>query len=108
MKKLLTCMLALTLLVALALPARADVIWEPYEDKFYEDNQDQFTYAGNAAYANSPTGSLELCDKPNGKVIGTIPNGETIHILKLILQRMTEDCKIFCHFFDKIYEKMLT
>ena len=89
MKKLLTCLLALTLLVALALPVHADVIWEPFGDEFYEENREQFSFAEESAYANSPTGSLEIYDKPNGKVITTVPNGQIIYIQRVYTDKNT-------------------
>ena len=79
MKKLFCLLLTLALLLCLSTTAFADIIWEPFEG-FYADNQEYFTHAGYYAYANSPTGEVTLYDKPDGKQVGTIPNGETVYI----------------------------
>lgn len=81
MKKLLTTLLILTALAALAVPARADVIWEP-DNRFYNTHQDQCEYtAGRAYYANGKDGFVTLWDAPGGSSVAMqLENGERLYI----------------------------
>ncbi len=81
MKKLLTMLLALTTLLALAVPAWADVIWEP-NNRFYETHRDQCeSVPGRAYYANGKDGFVTLWDAPNGSTVAMqLENGETVHV----------------------------
>ena len=56
MKKGFTLILTLCMMLALASPVYADVIWEPYGDSFYEEHRGEFRLCEDYYYANSPTG----------------------------------------------------
>lgn len=80
MKRILTCFLTLTLLLALAVPAQADVVWEP-ENRFYETHRDECGYLGRRYYANGPEGYVTMWDAPNGSgVTAQYENGEKLWI----------------------------
>lgn len=83
MKRLLSLCLCLVLLLALVPAARADVIWEPYGDRFYESHQEDFSRHSEVYYCNSLYGSVEFYDKPNGTVIGSQKNGTVIGLTYL-------------------------
>lgn len=80
MKKALSLLMALVLLCALALPARADIIWEPFYDSFYEENHDRFNHAGYYVYTNGPDGGTQQFDIPGGEQIGTLANGFALYV----------------------------
>lgn len=76
MKKLLSFALALAALLALALPARADILWEPDND-FYQKHG--CLYVGRNYYANGPEGFVTLYDAPGGSFVeGQYRNGVSL------------------------------
>lgn len=80
MRRILTCFLTLTLLLALAAPARADMLWEP-DNRFYEKHYGECDYLGRQYYANGPEGYITLWDAPNGSsVAAQYENGETLWV----------------------------
>ncbi|MBP3319112.1 MAG: cell wall anchor protein, partial [Ruminiclostridium sp.] len=60
MKKLLALALSLCLLTALSAPAHADVIWEPYDDDFWEEHKGEMVYHNRGYLANGPDGFVTL------------------------------------------------
>lgn len=80
MKRALTCLLTLTLLLALTLPARADMLWEP-NNRFYEKHSEECSYLGRSYCANGPEGYITLWDAPNGSsVAAQYENGEKLWV----------------------------
>jgi len=81
MKRLLTCLLTLMLLLALAAPARADVIWEP-NNTFYKTHQNQCrNVPGRAYYTNGEEGFVTLWTAPGGSTVAwQLENGEKLYI----------------------------
>lgn len=69
MKRFLTGLLALALLLPLTVPARADLIWEPRDNQFYEDHRDQCEYVNRGYFANGKEGFVTLWDAPGGGVV---------------------------------------
>lgn len=80
MKKGFTLILTLCMMLALASPVYADVIWEPYGDSFYEEHRGEFRLCEDYYYANSPTGSVYQYDRPGGEKGEAIPNGTAVNI----------------------------
>lgn len=80
MKKFVVLVLALCLMTALAVPASADVLWEPMGDRFYGEHSEEFSLNQHLCYANSPTGKVTAYDKPGGKALETIDNGESFYV----------------------------
>ncbi len=79
-KRVVTSLLALALLLALAPAARADVLWEP-DNGFYERHSDQCTYVGRGYLANGPDGFVTLWNAPNGsEVEAQYENGEALWV----------------------------
>ena len=75
MRRLLTGCWALALLLSLAAPARADVLWEP-NNSFYERHADECQYLGRSFYANGAEGYITLWDAPGGYLVkGQFSNG---------------------------------
>ena len=76
MKKLiLFCMLA-ALLLALAAPASADVIWEPVDNAFFQKHREDFQVHQTSYYVNDPSGVCTLYRSPGGAEGGTLENGQ--------------------------------
>lgn len=81
MKRLLTCALTLAALLALIAPARADLLWEPYGNQFYETHGSGCKYVGRSYYANGEEGFVTLWDAPNGYMVeGQYQNGFTMSV----------------------------
>ncbi len=79
-KRLLALALALLVMAALPLSARADVIFTP-DDDFYEDHYDEMDYVNSGYIANGPGGALTLYESPeNSMVKGTAENGEGVYV----------------------------
>ena len=75
MRRLLTGCWVLALLLSLAAPARADVLWEP-NNRFYERHADECQYLGRSFYANGAEGYITLWDAPGGYLVkGQFSNG---------------------------------
>ncbi len=84
MKRKMTLILAVLLLFALAVPALADVIAEPWGNDFFHDHRKEATLEGRYYYANGPQGFVTLYREPEGKRIATLANGEAYFIQFLI------------------------
>ncbi len=75
MKKPVFAIVCLLLLCALAVPAAADVIWEP-DDDFYYDHWDECVYSDSFYTAAEDT---TIWDSPqNRQPIGTVPAETTV------------------------------
>ena len=79
MKRKMTLLLALVLCLALAVPALADVIWEPESD-FYETHFDECYYENRTYVAAGEEGIVRAFDVPLGKLTAEFPNGEEFRI----------------------------
>lgn len=78
MKKFLSLACALAALLALAAPARADLLWEP-DNRFYRDHP--CTYVDRSFYANGPDGFVTLWDEPEGSgVEAQYENGARLRV----------------------------
>ena len=56
--------LAVLMALTLAMPAFADVMWEPYGNNFYEAHRDECQYENRTYLANGPEGYLTLRQRP--------------------------------------------
>lgn len=64
-----------------ALSVKADVIWEPYHDDFYDENRMHCDYVNRTFTANGPEGEVFLYESPeNPTVVATWENGFTAYI----------------------------
>lgn len=81
MKKLFClCLVALLLLVNLP-TVRADVIFEPLDDEFYDEHRDECDYHDRSYIANGPNGDITIYESPiSDRVVKTVKNGETLWI----------------------------
>lgn len=64
-RKLIALLTAMLLTVALATPAFADLIWEPYGDAFYERHRDEITYHDRAYITNGAEGYVTVRTSPD-------------------------------------------
>lgn len=81
MKRILTCALALLLLLTLAAPAFADVMWEPDDNAFFEKHRRDCTYEDRSYYANGKDGFVTLLDAPGGSIVrAQYGNGEILWV----------------------------
>ena len=74
MKKLISFLLTSAAMLSLAMPAAADLIWEP-EDSFYEKHRDECTYENRRYELAGYDGSVTLWSAPNGTAQRELPNG---------------------------------
>ena len=84
MKRKMTLLLAVLLLFALAVPALADAIAEPWGDDFYRAHREEVKAEHRYYYTNGPQGFVTLYREPEGKRIATLANGEAYFIQFLI------------------------
>lgn len=81
MKRLLTAVLTLVMLLTLAVPAFADMLWEPRSNQFYDSHWRQCEYEGRGYYANGKDGFVTAWEAPNGSfVIDQYENGEKLWV----------------------------
>ncbi len=79
-KRLIISFLVVLMLFTLALPAAADVIWEP-DNEFFEEHRRECTYNNRDYIANSDKGYVYLFKDPLTDVsVGAYSNGEAVHI----------------------------
>ena len=80
-RKYVSLVLVLAALLALCATARADVLWSPRNDRFFEQHYDQCEYIGRQFYANGDEGFITLWDAPGGtRVVHQFQNGYTLWI----------------------------
>lgn len=82
MKKLISLICVLVLAVMLVpVGARADIIYEPWDDPFYEEHREECEYVSRTYTANGPNGDVTVYESPESdwkeKVIA---NGEKLWI----------------------------
>ena len=87
MRKVLSVFLTLLALLALCVPARADILWEPYGNIFYEKHFGSCDYIGRDYYANGAEGFVTLWDAPGGSAVQS-PFG---HLRALSRDQTTQD-----------------
>lgn len=73
--------LAVLMALTLAMPAFADVMWEPYGNNFYEAHRDECQYENRTYLANGPEGYLTLRESPQSSAeVINIVNGESVYV----------------------------
>lgn len=81
MKRILTCILVLMTVLALSMPAYADIMWEPSDNSFYDDHRDECKYEDRAYYANGQNGFVTMVSAPGGSMLkGQYENGEILWV----------------------------
>lgn len=81
MKKLFCLCLAALLLLANLPTVRADVIFEPMDDDFYEEHREECVYHDRSYTANGPNGDVTVYESPiSDRVIKTVDNGESLWV----------------------------
>lgn len=81
MRRFLTCILTLAALLALAAPARMDVLWEPIDNPFYDRHRKECSVEQRTYCANSPEGFVTAWDAPDGsQARGQYENGTNLWV----------------------------
>lgn len=81
MKRFLSLALTLLLLLALTVPASADMIIEP-ENRFFAQHRGEMTYVNRSYRVNSPTGFVTVWNAPDGSMVkGQFQNGFTMYVM---------------------------
>lgn len=81
MRRFFSGLWTLAMLLALTVPAYADLMWEPSGDRFYESHRDQCEYNTRSYYANGSEGFVTLWDAPNGSMVkAQYENGEILWV----------------------------
>ena len=81
MRRVLSCALTLASLLALAAPVRADILWEPMDNSFFENHRAECSYENRSYYANSPDGFVTAWDAPRGSMVrAQYENGESLWV----------------------------
>lgn len=85
MKKILVlCCVCLLMLSVLPVGVRADVIFEPWDDTFYEEHREECEYHSRSYTANGPNGDVTVYENPeSARKEATIKNGNTLWIAYL-------------------------
>lgn len=80
-RKLTTMLLAVAMLFTLAVPAFADVMWEPYGNAFYENHRDEMDYMDRGYLANGQKGYVTILSAPDSLVeVLNLPNGTWFNV----------------------------
>ena len=81
MRRFLTCILTLAALLALAAPARMDMLWEPDDNAFYNRHRGECSIEQRSYLANGPDGFVTAWDAPGGsQVRAQYENGTSLWI----------------------------
>lgn len=67
MKRIGTALLAWALLAVLAVPARADILWEPFDDVFFDRHREEMALVIRNFRANGEEGFVTLLNAPGGR-----------------------------------------
>lgn len=80
MKRRITALAVLMALLALTVPVRADVLWEP-DNQFYEKHRDECEYIGRNYFVNGQEGYATVWDAPGGSmVVDQFENAAILHV----------------------------
>lgn len=77
--RLTALLLALLLSLSLALPAFADVLWEP-DNRFYRDHYGDCQYHNRSYTTNSSKGYVDIRSAPDGVVTAQAENGQRVNV----------------------------
>ena len=81
MKKLICLCLAALLLLTNLPTVRADVIFVPMGDDFFDEHRDECAYHDRYYTAQGPNGDVTVYESPiSDRVIKTVKNGETLWV----------------------------
>ena len=80
-RKLSVLLLAVLVLAAAALPAFADIMWEPYGNSFYESHRDDMKYVDRGYLANGEKGYVTILSSPDSLIeVGNLENGTRFNV----------------------------
>ena len=79
MRKLISFLLAAAAMLSLAVPAAADMIWEP-EDSFYKKHRDECVYDSRAYEFAGYDGGVTVWSAPGGTARREQPNGGRVRV----------------------------
>lgn len=79
--KIRTLLLAAVMLLALAAPAFADVMWEPYGNSFYQSHRDETDYENRGYLANGQKGYITVLSAPDSLIeVINLSNGTYFNV----------------------------
>lgn len=64
MKKMIRILCVVLILLMLPIQVSADIIYEPWDDSFYEEHRDQCEYHSRSYTANGPNGDVTVYESP--------------------------------------------
>lgn len=80
-RKITTMLLAAVMLLALSAPAFADVMWEPYNNSFYQSHRDEMDYENRGYLANGQEGYITVLAAPDSLIeVVNLPNGTSFNV----------------------------
>lgn len=81
LKRAFALVLLLAVSACLAVPAWADVLWEPMHDDYYNENRAYTEYVGRRYYTNGVEGCVIVYKEPAGKEqVDVLPNGCKMYV----------------------------
>lgn len=81
MRRAMILLLCALMAGALALPAAADLVWEPHGNSFYEHHREECSYLGRNFLANGSAGYVTLHAAPGGAMqVMNLPNRTQIYV----------------------------
>lgn len=81
MRRALSILLCALLAGTLALPAAADVVWEPHSNSFYDHHREECSYVGRNFLTNGSAGYVTLHASPGGVMqVMNLPNRTQIYV----------------------------
>lgn len=97
-RKLSVLMLAVVMAAALVAPAFADVMWEPYDNDFYETHREECTNENRSYLANGADGYVTLKTAPDSLTEAVnVANGNSLYV-GYIWQRNGSDRWAVCDY----------
>jgi len=80
-RKLFALTLTLLTVLALAVPAQADIVWEPIGNSFYDAHRDGCKFVDRTYLTNGPQGYVTLRKAPGAaEEVYSVPNGESVYV----------------------------
>lgn len=80
-KKSFAVLMLLAVFTCMTVPAFADILWEPLDDNYYQENMGNFDYVGRSFYTNGADGCVTVYKEPAGKEqVDVLPNGCRMYV----------------------------
>lgn len=81
LKRAFALVMLLAVFACMTVPALADILWEPLDDNYYQENMGNFDYVGRSFYTNGADGCVTVYKEPAGKEqVDVLPNGCRMYV----------------------------